>query len=307
MLHTCVCVCWCEMHSILYGPTVCEQLADGIRVAASATITITTAVAITAITSTVMVTTFVPLCFMLTILSFIPYSFYRHATWAVEMESFHSFIHENIKSQKLVFIIFLFFFFVAFLSHVLLLGYVHNVQCGIICDKGVYNEKTRAAIPCHYHSYQIKMGAKETEYKWMRGHTHTYRKHTNLNTKYTINDSFNSIAWVNFQISFNIALKLCTSYSTGFNSGFALLCLLRFTFLHFVWHSDVYSLVYPSRSDTRPPRSSSYFSLSLTILCMHVYTKICTMHFNKCILSIHVNAVFAYPFCLGCVWAEGDE
>lgn len=46
-------------------------------------------------------------------------------------------------------------------------------------------------------------------------------KTENLNTKYTINDSFNSIAWVNFQISFNIALKLCTSYSTGFSFGIA--------------------------------------------------------------------------------------
>lgn len=96
---------------MLCGFTVCEQLADGIRIAASAAAidTTTTTIATIAITSIVTVTTFVPLCFMLTILSFIPYSFYRHATWAVEMESFHSFIHENIKSQKLVFIIFFLF------------------------------------------------------------------------------------------------------------------------------------------------------------------------------------------------------
>lgn len=86
----------------------------------------------------------------------------------------------------------------------------------------------RTALPCHYHSFiQIKIRAEETENEW----TSAFERHTptqntrNLNTKYTINDSFNSIAWVNFQISFNITLKLCTSYSTGFGAGFSMPCL----------------------------------------------------------------------------------
>lgn len=169
--------------------SICEQLADGIGVvasdAAAARATITTiivgGVAITPIDT---VTTFVPLCFMLTILSFILYSFYRYATWAVEMESFHSFIHEHVKAKS-SFLLFHSCFFLLLLPFAVL---VPQFATSVICaacsfvTKG-YNEKTnRSSMPLSPPS-KIKRKSEETETERMHECADTNTGTSTLNTR----------------------------------------------------------------------------------------------------------------------------
>lgn len=140
------------------------------------------------------VTTSVPLCFMLSIHSFIPYSFYHVLHEPLKWNRFiHTWEYKKPKAR--------FYFFSA---HVRLAC----EQCGKQCSF--------ATKRCNEIRNTRKIKRKKERMGEMKKKTHV-----NLNTKYTINDSFNSIAWVNFQISFNIALKLCTSYSTGLSSGIA--------------------------------------------------------------------------------------
>lgn len=98
-----------------------------------------------------------------------------------------------------------------------------------------------------------------------------------------------------------------------FNRFHFCLCIALLVFCSALLGTVIYIFIHPPHSNTRPlhihytlirihlftfivPHSTIH--LFSCRLCMHAYTEICTMFFNKGIFSVHVNAVFAYPFCL---------